>query len=106
MKAKKDDIITWRYNESIYVFLKDKFSKLIRLINATKSIFSIFSKPKFREGVSLTISWETHYIQWGETKNDTLSKCHIFLKNDPISIIFLVKIRTDYKFFLHIFSSP
>ena len=42
----------------------------------------------------------------GQTKNATTWKCHIFLKNDPISIIFLVKIRTDYKFFFaHIFKS-
>ena len=50
MKAKKDDIIIWRYNESIYVFLKDKFSKLIRLINTTKSIFSIFFKILISRG--------------------------------------------------------
>ena len=30
-----------------------------------------------------------------------MGKCNIFSKNDPISIIFLVKIRTDYKFLLH-----
>ena len=40
------------YNESIYVFLKDKFSKLIRLINATKSksIFSILFKTLISRG--------------------------------------------------------
>ena len=34
----------------IYVFLNDKFSKLIRLINATKSIFSIFFKTLISRG--------------------------------------------------------
>ena len=44
---------------------------------------------------------------WRETKHDTIRRCKIFSKNELISIIFLMKIRTDYKFFfLHTFSNP
>ena len=45
-------------------------------------------------------------VPWGQNKNEPISKCRIFLKNGPILIRFMVKIRTDYKFFFaHIFSS-
>ena len=41
-----------------------------------------------------------------ENENDTNLKPCTFSKNYPIFIRFLVEIRTDYKFFLHIFSGP
>ena len=45
-------------------------------------------------------------VPWGRNKNEPISKCRIFLKNGPILIRFMVKIRTDYKFFFaYIFSS-
>ena len=44
-------------------------------------------------------------VQWRETKYVHFWKCNMISRSGPILIIFLVKIRTDYKFFAHIFKS-
>ena len=53
-------------------------------------------KPKIPLKVGGSQAWS---VQWRETKYVPFWKCNIFSRSGPILIVFLVKIRTDYKFF-------
>jgi len=76
-------------------------------IRPLKIIFWDYIFENFRlkmiKNTSVGLLWLSKGIYYSEVQQKMLLtviwKCHIFSKNDPILIIFLVKIRTDYKFF-------